>query len=74
MKKQSIALTFCGFFLALMSTACSTVEGVGRDLQGLGKVIEKTAAKDSGTKLTPMTNTGNAPSVEPSGVVITPIK
>jgi predicted small secreted protein len=47
--------------------ACSTVEGMGRDLQSLGKSIEKTAAPS--VKLEE-----SKPIEQPSGAVVTPIK
>ncbi len=46
--------------------ACSTVEGMGRDLQTLGKSIEKTAGPTKIEELKPIE--------QPSGAVVTPIK
>ena len=48
-------------------SACSTMEGMGKDLQSLGKTME-TSAKPS-TKIDPM-----QPVEQPSGAVVTPIK
>jgi predicted small secreted protein len=59
----------CLFFLVLSQVliSCSTVEGMGRDLQSLGKSIEKTA--------TPVSKPEESKPIEqPSGAVVTPIK
>jgi predicted small secreted protein len=53
------------FVLSLVS--CSTVEGMGKDLQSLGKTIEKTAG--------PAKPTEAKPTEQPSsGAVVTPIQ
>jgi len=46
--------------------ACSTVEGMGKDLQSLGKSIEKNAG--------PTKTEAPKPVEQPSGAVVTPIK
>jgi len=58
-----------GIFFLFISQAlisCSTVEGMGRDLQSLGKSIEKTAG--------PSKPEESKPIEQPSGAVVTPIK
>ena len=45
-------------------TACNTISGLGQDLQNLGTVIDKNAAKKSDSK----SESDN------SGVVVTPVK
>jgi predicted small secreted protein len=60
---QLLAFSLLSFSL----TSCSTVEGMGRDLQSLGKSIEKTAAPS--TKIEE-----SKPIEQPSGAVVTPIK
>ncbi len=59
----------CIFFLVISHVliACSTLEGMGRDLQSLGKSIEKTAGPS--VKLEE-----SKPIEQPSGAVVTPIK
>jgi predicted small secreted protein len=47
--------------------SCSTVEGMGRDLQTLGKVIEKSA--EPAIKVD-----DKKPVEQPSGAIVTPIK
>jgi len=58
-------LVFSLLIFSLVS--CSTFEGMGRDLQSLGKTIEKTAAPS--TKIEE-----SKPIEQPSGAVVTPIK
>jgi predicted small secreted protein len=53
--------------LSFSLVSCSTFEGMGRDLQSLGKTIEKTAAPS--TKIEE-----SKPIEQPSGAVVTPIK
>ena len=60
---QVLAFTLLCFSLA----SCATFEGMGRDLQSLGKTIEKTAAPS--TKIEE-----SKPIEQPSGAVVTPIK
>ena len=59
----------CIFFLVLSHVliSCSTVEGMGRDLQTLGKSIEKKATPSSKPE-------ESKPIEQPSGAVVTPIK
>jgi predicted small secreted protein len=61
-----ITILFAGLLMMTVS-ACSTMEGMGKDLQSLGKTME-TSAKPS-TKIDPM-----QPVEQPSGAVVTPIK
>jgi len=44
MKKQIIYLLVVGFTLVTLN-ACSTVEGVGKDIQKAGQVVEGEAKK-----------------------------
>lgn len=53
--------------LSFSLVSCSTFEGMGRDLQSLGKSIEKTAAPS--TKIEE-----SKPIEQPTGAVVTPIK
>jgi predicted small secreted protein len=53
--------------LSFSVVSCSTFEGMGRDLQSLGKTIEKTAAPS--TKIEE-----SKPIEQPSGAVVSPIK
>jgi predicted small secreted protein len=53
--------------LSFSLVSCSTFEGMGRDLQSLGKTIEKTAAPS--TKIEE-----SKPIEQPSGAVVSPIK
>jgi predicted small secreted protein len=59
----------CLFFLVMshLLISCSTVEGMGRDLQSLGKSIEKTAGPSVKVE-------ESKPIEQPSGAVVTPIK
>jgi predicted small secreted protein len=58
----------CIFFLFISHAiiSCSTIEGMGRDLQSLGKSIEKVAG--------PSKPEESKPIEQPSGAVVTPIK
>ncbi|WP_084283223.1 hypothetical protein [Polynucleobacter kasalickyi] len=74
MKINNSLLKILGLTLTLSFTSCSTIEGIGKDVQGLGRVIEKTSSSVSGksstTPLTPLEN--NQPAT--SGAVVTPVR
>jgi predicted small secreted protein len=57
----------CLMAVSLSLVSCGTFEGMGKDLQSLGKTIEKSAAPS--TKIEEV-----KPVQEPSGAVVTPIK
>jgi len=63
-----------GLLLSLSLISCSTVEGIGKDVQGLGRVIEKTSnsatGKKSTTPITPL-ESNQAPV---GGAVVTPVR
>jgi hypothetical protein len=61
-----ITIIFAGLLILAVS-ACSTMEGMGKDLQSLGKTMES-SAKPS-TKIDSM-----QPVEQPTGTVVTPIK
>jgi predicted small secreted protein len=60
---QLLALSFISFSLV----SCGTFEGMGRDLQSLGKSLEKTAGQSTQKE-------ESKPIEQPSGAVVTPIK
>jgi predicted small secreted protein len=61
-----MTIIFAGL-LVMSVSACSTMEGMGKDLQSLGKSIESSA--------TPSTKVETLKPIEqPSGAVVTPIK
>lgn len=68
MKKLQLALLIATVQGLL---ACSTVEGVGKDLQNLGKSIEKTAGPSTPVKPSP--SNSPQPVEQPAGAVVTPI-
>jgi predicted small secreted protein len=51
---------------SVLLIACSTMEGMGKDIQSLGKTIEKTAGHSGATD--------NKPVQQPSGAVVTPVQ
>jgi predicted small secreted protein len=57
-------VTCLGLVYSLL--ACSTMEGMGKDIQVLGKSIEHTAA--------PSTKVDPKPVPQPSGAVVTPVQ
>ena len=65
---RAIKISMLMIFVAtgLVSTGCSTIEGMGKDLQNLGKSMEK---KDGSNE---SSNSSNVPPVE--SAVTTPIK
>lgn len=67
-------LKLLGFILVSALSSCSTVEGVGKDVQGLGRIIQKSSSAASGNKsTTPATPSGdNQPAA--SGAVVTPVR
>ena len=44
--KQLVTILFIAIFSLIVTTACSTVSGVGKDLQKVGQVIEREADKN----------------------------
>ena len=74
MKMNNSLLKILGLFSLVSITSCSTVEGVGKDLQGLGRVIENSSSSASGKKTTsPVAPSENTQPVS-SGAVVTPIR
>ena len=67
--KNIIRLMIGLSFLILATSGCSTMEGLGQDLQGLGNKIEN---KASSNVKKDEAKTESVPT--PSGVVVTPIK
>jgi predicted small secreted protein len=65
---RAIKISMLMIFVAtsLVSAGCSTIEGMGKDLQNLGKAMEK---KDGSNE---SSNSSNVPPVE--SAVTTPIK
>ena len=55
-----------GLSFVFTLASCSTVEGMGKDLQTLGKAIEKTAE--------PVKVDDKKPVEQSSGAIVTPIK
>ena len=62
---QTLIASSCIFSII----SCSTVEGMGKDLQSLGKAIEKTA--EPSTTVKPV---DKKPVEQPTGEIVTPIK
>ena len=61
----SLMITF-----SVILSACSTMEGMGKDIQVLGKSIEKSAAPAPSVDLKPVEQ--SLP--QPTGAVVTPVK
>ena len=60
-------IEYISIFLAVASLgACSTVEGIGKDIQSLGSAVQGSAKKDG--------TTDGAQKAPPSNAVVTPIK
>jgi predicted small secreted protein len=55
-------------------SACSTIEGMGKDIQSLGKSIEQTASSSEKTASTPTKKEVPKPVEKPTGAVVTPIQ
>jgi predicted small secreted protein len=62
--KILLLMTLTG--LTLNISACSTMEGMGKDIQKLGKSIETNAAPSKTDEAKPIE--------QPSGAVVTPVK
>lgn len=63
-----------GLLLSLSLTSCSTVEGIGKDVQGLGRVIEKTSTSATGKKSTTPVTPSESNQAPISGAVVTPVR
>jgi len=74
MKTHNSLPKILGLLFTFAFTSCSTVEGIGKDVQGLGRVIEKTSSSSTGKKTTtPVTpSENNQPAT--SGAVVTPVR
>jgi predicted small secreted protein len=74
MRINNLLLKILGLQLVFSFASCSTVEGLGKDVQGLGRVFEKPSSsatdKKSTTPVSPSEN--NQPAS--SGAVVTPIR
>lgn len=68
MKKitSSFTTVFLGVFVLAALPACSTMEGLGKDIQSLGSSIQSSSKKTDGA--------AEAQKAPPSGAVVTPIK
>lgn len=68
MKKITSSFTkvFLGLFVLAALPACSTMEGLGKDIQSLGNSIQGSAKKTD--------SNAEAQKAPPSGAVVTPIK
>jgi len=58
---------FIGLSFISSIVSCATVEGMGKDLQSLGKSIERTAEPSKPVE-------DKKPVEQPSGAIVTPIK
>lgn len=69
--KQLVKIIFLStsILMALSFSACSTVEGMGKDMQQLGKSIESAAKKNDSGSQAPT----QAPATPKSDAVVTPI-
>ena len=69
-KKILCCLGICAVFFL---SSCSTVEGIGKDLQGLGRVIEKssTVGSDSKSSVSPAPKDEQPAS---TGAIVTPVR
>jgi predicted small secreted protein len=74
MKTNNSLPKILGLLCTFAFTSCSTVEGIGKDVQGLGRAIEKTSSSATGKKsTTPVTpSESNQPAT--SGAVVTPVR
>jgi predicted small secreted protein len=74
MKINNSLLKTLGIFFLFSCTSCSTVEGIGKDVQGLGRVIEKSSSSVTGKKTTSPAAPSESNQPASSGAVVTPIR
>jgi predicted small secreted protein len=67
-------LKIWGLCFLFAFTSCSTVEGIGKDMQGLGRVIEKSSSSATGKKTTSSAAPSESNQPASSGAVVTPIR
>jgi len=63
-----------GFICVFSLVSCSTVEGLGKDVQGLGRVLEKSSSSASEKKSTTPVTPSESNQPASSGVVVTPVR
>ncbi len=71
---MKIVHVICLGFSVMMFSACSTMEGMGKDIQNLGKSIEKTASSIEKSGSTSTKNETPKPVDKSTGAVVTPIQ